>query len=504
MNNSGCPQEQLALLIEDNLGSVDTRRVMDHLETCLNCQAEIESLSADKSWWKEARLGLVDAATDADCRLLESASDGYSIDGWLRDDANPNHQESLQIVLDRLDSPSHPEMLGRIDEFEIERVIGIGGMGIVFKGFDHELNRPVAIKAMLPRYASNGSARKRFSREAKAAAAICHENVVAIHRIQSTGDVPYLVMPYVSGESLQSFVDKEGPMPVQDVVRVGIQIASGLSAAHHHGLVHRDIKPANVLLENGCNRVQITDFGLAFTAEDARLTHTGMIAGSPYYMSPEQALGKPVDGRSDLFSLGSVLYFLATGQPPFQDTNAIVVLNLISHSNPPDIREINPDVPKELAFGIHRLLEKSPEERFASAQDVVVLLESLLSYLMRPTQAISPRIRAPKSLPSKPVRSNRARFKPIGWIAIGVLAIAGIVGLSIYRAIDSTHSRPNTVSESEIESLLESVRADVDAVLAERHGSFGPRLYSKGWTENVNEIHDRIDALISEQHRSNF
>ena len=168
-------------------------------------------------------------------------------------------------------------------------------MGIVLRGFDPELNRCSAVKVLAPELASSAAARRRFSREAKSAAAVVHPHVVPIQTVDQQDGLPYLVMPVVEGQSLQQRVDKEGPLPVIEVVRIAAQVAQGLAAAHAQGLVHRDIKPANILLENGVERVQITDFGLARAADDASMTRSSVIAGTPQYMSPEQAHGDEID-----------------------------------------------------------------------------------------------------------------------------------------------------------------------------------------------------------------
>src|SRR5262249_28357095 len=159
-------------------------------------------------------------------------------------------------------------------------------------------------------------ARRRFTREAQAAAAVTHEHVVTIHGVEEAHDPPYIVMQYVSGLSLQERLDRDGPLELKEILRIGSQAPRGLAAAHAQGVIHRDIKPANILLENGIERVKITDFGLARTLDDASLTQSGVIAGTPQYMAPEQANGEAIDHRADLFSLGSVVYALCTGRPP--------------------------------------------------------------------------------------------------------------------------------------------------------------------------------------------
>ena len=174
-------------------------------------------------------------------------------------------------------------------------------------------------------------------------------------------------MQYVTGVSLQDRLDRDGPLaPPKEIVRIGMQAAAGLAAAHAQGLIHRDIKPANILLENGVERVKITDFGLARAADDARLTQSGVVAGTPQYMAPEQARGEPVDPRSDLFSLGSVLYTLCTGLPPFRAGSTMGVLNRIANDPPRPIRETIPDFPAGPGDDHHAAPGKGPVQALST------------------------------------------------------------------------------------------------------------------------------------------
>ena len=200
-------------------------------------------------------------------------------------------------------------------------------MGIVFLARDRALDRLVAIKLLTPGMAATGAARRRFAREAKAAAAVVHEHVVTIHAVDTLPQgVPYLVMQYIAGKSVQELIDRGKAPELAEILRIGSQAAGALAAAHAQGLIHRDIKPANILLENGVERVKITDFGLARAVDDATMTQSGVVAGTPQYMSPEQAGGEPIDHRTDLFSLGSVLYALCTGQAPFRGSSSMATL----------------------------------------------------------------------------------------------------------------------------------------------------------------------------------
>jgi urea transport system substrate-binding protein len=287
-------------------------------------------------------------------------------------------------TLEFLTPSQKPGSLGRLEHFEVLAVIGMGGMGIVLKALDEKLQRVVAVKVLARRLAASGAARKRFIREAQAAAAVSHDHVIAIHAVEDAGPVPYLVMEFIDGPSLEEKLRTDGPLDVKEVLRIGMQIASGLAAAHKQGLIHRDVKPANILLANGVERVKITDFGLARAVDDASFSQSQGVAGTPDYMSPEQANGGPVDHRSDLFSLGSVLYALCTGRPPFRAGSTLAVLKRVGAETPQPPRELNADVPPWLEALLGRLHAKEPSDRFQSAGEVAELLSRHLAELQQP------------------------------------------------------------------------------------------------------------------------
>lgn len=298
------------------------------------------------------------------------------IAGGQSQERKTGQQKELQdeIALSFLQPSSKPEVLGRLLHYEVMEIIGRGGCGIVLKAFDGKLHRVVAIKTMLPELAVTSPARKRFLREARATAAIRHENVVNIYAVEEK-PLPFLVMEYIDGQTLQDKIQATGPLAAHEVANIGQQIARGLAAAHARGVVHRDIKPANILLENGTGRPKITDFGLARSADDASLTQSGAVSGTPLYMSPEQAQGQELDQRSDLFSLGSVLYVMCSGRPPFRAATAIAVLKRVVEDLPRPLRDIIPEIPEWLVAIIAKLHAKNPQERFALAKDVAELLE---------------------------------------------------------------------------------------------------------------------------------
>lgn len=303
-----------------------------------------------------------------------------------------NDDEIDELLASYLSPSSRSDAMGKLGHYDVLAHLGRGAFGIVLKAFDEKLHRIVAIKVLSPQLASTSPARRRFLREARSAAAIRHDNVVAIHAVEEH-PIPYLVMEYIPGKTLQQALDDQGPLAIDEVLRLSQQIAAGLAAAHSQGLIHRDIKPGNILLEDGIQwKVKLTDFGLARAADDASVSQSGTIAGTPMYMSPEQAHSRAIDQRSDLFSLGSVMYQMVSGRPPFRAASTLAVLKRVTEDVPRPIREIVPEVPEWLCSIISRLQEKRPEDRFQTAAEV----ESVLSRCLREVQKS---VSIPRSIP---------------------------------------------------------------------------------------------------------
>jgi serine/threonine protein kinase/WD40 repeat protein len=337
-------------------------------------------------------------------------------------------------ALDFLAPAEQPDLLGRLGHYDVQEVVGHGGMGIVLKAFDQQLHRVVAIKVMAASLATSATARRQFKREAQAAAAVSHDHIVTIHAVDDAGERPYFVMQYVAGLSLQQRIDRDGPLQLYEVLRIGMQTASALAAAHAQGLVHRDVKPANILLENGVERVKITDFGLARAASEASTTQSGLIAGTPQYMSPEQAQGDTIDPRTDLFSLGSVLYAMCTGRAPFRAAGTMAVLKRVCEESPKPIRETNPECPEWLVAIIDKLHAKNPAERFQSATEVADLLAAHLAELQQPP-VLRPGLHVTKSL-----ATERPASRPIvRWIAAAAVLLCLLAGFSLTEATGVTN-----------------------------------------------------------------
>jgi serine/threonine protein kinase len=314
-------------------------------------------------------------AFDGQPTLAPTADQEHVVDATQ--DGAPS-DDVCELPPDFLAPPQAPDEIGRLGPYRVLKVLGVGGMGMVFMAEDSGLKRIVALKVMLPALAANESSRKRFVREAQAAASIEHEHIVTIHQVGEDRGVPFIAMQFLKGESLDQRLKRHEKLSLRQVVRIGREAALGLDAAHQRGLVHRDIKPANLWLEAGSDRVKILDFGLARGGgANANLTGTGAVVGTPAYMAPEQANAKPIDARTDLFSLGCVLYRLTTGKPPFKGVDTLSTLAALALEHPKPPRELNPAVPLQLSDLVVRLLEKDPQNRPASAAGVAGDLAAL-------------------------------------------------------------------------------------------------------------------------------
>lgn len=393
--------------------------------------------------------------------------------------------------------------LGRLGNYEIHRVLGQGGAGMVLEALDPLLKRTVAIKTLAPWRVLDDETRQRFLREAQSAAALVHENVVAIYAVEQADALPYLVLEYVAGQTLHDRVQREGRLPLAEVIDLGVQIARGLAAAHSRSLIHRDIKPGNILLDGETGRAKIADFGLAKSIGEGDLTITGTLLGTPEFMSPEQAERQEPDERSDIFSLGAVLYFMATGVSPFRGSSLFDTLDNVRRCQPRPIQTLEPRLPNWFSDLVHRLLAKNPQQRLGWAKAVaeVLLQHGAQTTLVEPTTQ-QPTLR----MPPTPTVAKPVQRGPAGrWIAAAALAAVAIVasiiiGVQIWNApvrskrdtaavlpvVESTPSLPaplpssgiRIVGHSELHSSLsEAIAAATDNEVIEVHGS-GPYLTS--------------------------
>ena len=399
--------EMLQQLSHDELSPTELEDIEEHVSGCERCRNLLEVTQSDPQWREEI------------VPILRTPVESPHAAG---DHEDGGSGESLELILRMLGPTDDPQMLGRIGSYEVVGVIGRGGMGVVFKAYEGALNRLVAIKMLLPHLAVSGAARKRFAREGQAAAAVIDDNVMPIYSVAEWQGVPYLVTQYSRGATLQKRIQDQGPLELKEILRIGMQTARGLAAAHAQGLVHRDVKPSNILLDGTVERALLTDFGLARAVDDASITRTGIIAGTPQYMSPEQTRGGSVDARSDLFGLGCVLYAMCTGRPPFRADSSYAILRMITDDEPRSIREVNPDIPEWLCLLISRLMAKSPDVRLGGALNVADLLEQCLAHVQQPTSV---------PLPASLVPHAAGRRSIFNLTRKRVIAMLGTIGMTL-------------------------------------------------------------------------
>lgn len=414
--SSECPTAVTELLV-DSLPNDRQESIESHLESCHECQGSLEQAAASQQTWESAKQYLQDDEND-----LQKLADGAP-PAWC----------GVNELIDALGPTDDPRMLGRLGPYEIAGVIGSGGMGIVLKAFDPALSRFVAMKVLSPALWRDDDARERFSREARAAASIVHENVIEIYGVDEAANIPFFTMPYLRGETLKQRIDHHGPLPINEILRISKQLADGLTAAHAQGLVHRDIKPSNVLLTGGADRVRLSDFGLAHNETDDRITVTGVLAGTPSFMSPEQARGEIVDHRSDLFSLGSLIYAMCAGHSPFHADMVTQQLMNVVEAKVPRLEQANPLTPSWLAAIVARLLSKLPADRYQSAAELADDLGKCLAHAQSPHSHVQPR--SVQRMQARYERSVRiSRTKPI-LAGIAAVTAACLLGWLSYLGV---------------------------------------------------------------------
>ncbi len=475
--------DDLRQVVREQQTELPQQQIETHVSECDFCQTRLLNMAADDTWRETFSSSIQELPTFADSPLDSSNFTQAPNQPPIGDEFDLLTVD--QMLKEVLQPPRHPEMLGRLDRYDIESVIGCGGMGVVLRGFDQDLHRPIAVKMILPRLSRNGTAKQRFEREACAAAAVLHPNVIAIHGISKAAGVPWFAMPLVAGPSLARIVQSNGPLPEREIVRIGMQIASGLAAAHSQGLVHRDIKPENILVDNQVNRVVITDFGLARRDSEESMTQTGMLAGTLNYMSPEQSRGEDVDARSDLFSLGSLLFYLAAGVTPFKSDSAMNVLHQIGNSPHPNVQSLNPTISVTLSQLVDRLLEKAPRHRFQTAAEVESFLEDYLAHLNQPTHSPAPK--TPR------IRKKKSTSRIARWMT-GLAASA----LVIYSAIWLGANWPGNSTANNNKSTTTTSQPRLTwQLISERYGIATPNKFENELGD-LGKSFNQLDLLESE------
>jgi|GEM_PF-5843319 len=439
-------------------GSLDERQlslIEAHLAECEACGDTVRSLATDDTFSDLVRaaqrkaiqqdpaeaelLSRLDALADASVLQSESTV--------LSTDSQTDLRNRVQEVELQLSPPEADDEIGRIAHYRVLRLLGAGGMGVVYQAEDSQLKRLVALKILRP--SLGGSARERFLQEAQLAAAIDHDNVVTIYNVGSEGPLAYLAMQWLDGETLEDRLKREGAISAEETEQIGSQVAAGLAAAHAKKLIHRDIKPANIWLEANRDRVRILDFGLAQIVDnDPQLTETGMIAGTPAYMSPEQAQGRAVDERSDLFSLGTMLYRMLTGKLPFDSANALATIRSIQLDEPNSPRQVDMSIPVTLSDTVMDLLEKETRNRPTSAEAIATCLQAK----KRPEVSTA---RKPHTQ-----NSDASAASGFGRSATGILALV-LLGFAGWAAAPAIYRIATNQGDIVVESESQNVKVEV-------------------------------------------
>ncbi|HXY35906.1 MAG TPA: protein kinase, partial [Planctomycetaceae bacterium] len=461
-----CPsRDELQRLVLGQLPGQVADRIQQHLEECPKCWSAFDecvnseellnAVRAQRSTTSEPTKTLY---LPIEC--LRSALATWSYDKTQSDKGEAPFSESE--ISRHLAPAQAADEIGRLGDFRVLRVLGSGGFAVVFEAEDIRLKRHVALKVMHPLNAARHA--DRFLREAQSAAALRHEHVVTIYQVGMHGDTPFIALELLHGETLEDHLIRESRLSVQETVRIGREIASGLAAAHARGLLHRDIKPANIWLEGPekpvrqsiapqdkqlstsaaravepgpspvdggrMGKVKILDFGCAKSwADDSAISDRGMLIGTPAYMAPEQLAGEAVDPRADLFSLGCLLYRMGAGKRPFSGNNLFSVVRALALEDPAPLETVNPQVPQALSELVSKLLAKCPDERPASAQIVVDRLRAIEADLSR-QQVVEqvPQI-AEKSRPAAPSTAEGPPKRGRKW------AIGAGLGLAVLLAV---------------------------------------------------------------------
>lgn len=427
------PLNDLRAYHGDALASAERERVTKHLETCATCRDALQTLGGRGILDDKTQLGF---RTPPEGKPLQPAAEPHLARTKPPKSGPASLQKEEELARSLLQPPEEPGEIGRIGNFRVLRVLGSGGMGMVFEAEETMLKRPVALKVIRPDFADAEEGWQRLLREARAMAALKHDHIVTLYQAGREKDTFFIAMELLHGETLEDRSNGTKRIETREIVRVARETAMGLAALHKNGLLHRDLKPSNIWLESSSQRVKILDLGLARSTErtnKSTLTEAGTIMGTPAFMSPEQARGETLDPRSDLFSLGAVMYCMCTGERPFSGDSLVAQLTALAVDAQKPVRERNPEIPPALSKLVDRLLEKKPDNRPQSAEAVVEELDRIEARLGKPPTPIE--------------RAGGARVI-LG--AVAGLVLLGVAGW-VWQQRDSSPAAAESVRTGDVE-----------------------------------------------------
>jgi Fe2+ transport system protein FeoA len=356
--------------------------------------------------------------------------------------------QSAQVARAETTAELRARLASTLDgRYRIRKVLGAGGMGVVFLADDRSLGRPVAIKVLPTELSTDKNVVARFRREAKTAASLDHPGIIPVLSVESDNGLHYFIMKYVAGRTLEAALSESAPLSIPFVMQVLRDAAAALGHAHQNGVVHRDVKPANIMLEDD-DRVVLTDFGISKVSATsssattaARLTDLGMVVGTPHYMAPEQAVGQPVDGRTDQYALAVVGFEMLAGQVPFDDVTPHAIIQRHINAAPPDLASLRPDAPPSIVAAISRALSKAPSNRFATMEEFGAALAGTGSRATAnvefavPVANVAETVHSAEGTVSRPRgrrRSARGRVRFVSWAAVVVLLLSGLGAAAVW------------------------------------------------------------------------
>jgi serine/threonine-protein kinase len=423
-----CRPEWVSEYLNGALKAEDEKIFESHLDSCIDCRRILETQAAEERFWGETRFALnqpLDSTIPEDevRRLANSLRLAFHSSVTIDPASLEDEEESNAGWKHWLGPPTMENSLGRVLKYEILSIIGQGGMGIVFRAYDTELNRIVAVKTLSAEVRFHGEARQRLLREARATALLNHPNIISIFAFETWAGVPFIVSPYIPGGNLHDFVSNN-ELSIEQLLEMAIQVTEALAVLHENGVIHRDLKPTNILVNQETQQLILCDFGLARIEADNDITAQSAIVGTPFFMSPEQANGLQIDTRSDLFSLGSLIYWLLSKQYPFTDRTKLGVLKQIVDNEPADLRSLVPTMPSSVQQIVQGLFVKERDRRLGPAWKVAELLKESLVEDEKNQPTIT------RDFPAVPAKEKRTAPKPrlrsVAFIVVGMV-VAGVL-----------------------------------------------------------------------------